>query len=178
MCGFKSVSYKLHHYFFFSLTLSFSCVRQCCQLTLQKIVPSSPPESPKCDVLSSTSIYITWSPPPIDSQNGKIRGYKVFYIASDDIYEKEIHIVKSNNQYLTVENLKKYTNYSVWVLAYTKMGDGMKSNQFFCRTYEDGEHDTYSITHFSLARLCSLCVCGLASTSPTTFTRTVSLGIG
>lgn len=101
-------------------------------------VPSSPPESPKCDVLSSTSIYITWSPPPVDSQNGKVRGYKVFYIATDDIYEKEMHVVKSNNQYLTVENLKKYTNYSVWVLAYTKVGDGVKTKQLFCRTYEDG----------------------------------------
>lgn len=112
-------------------------------------VPSSPPESPKCDVLSSTSIYITWSPPPIDSQNGKVRGYKVFYIATNDIYEKEMHIVKSNNQYLTVENLKKYTNYSVWVLAYTKMGDGVKSNQFFCRTYEDGKHDIYFISIYT-----------------------------
>lgn len=102
-------------------------------------VPSSSPESPKCDVLSSTSIYITWSPPPVDSQNGKVRGYKVFYIATNDIYEKEMHVVKSNNQYLTVENLKKFTNYSVWVLAYTKIGDGVKTKQFFCRTHEDGK---------------------------------------
>lgn len=65
------------------------------------------------------------------------------------MYEKEIHIVKSNNQYLTVENLKKYTNYSVWVLAFTKMGDGVKSNQFFCRTYEDGECMTYISLVFS-----------------------------
>lgn len=62
----------------------------------------------------------------------------MFYIATDDIYEKEMHVVKSNNQYLTVESLKKYTNYSVFVLAYTKVGDGAKTKQFFCRTYEDG----------------------------------------
>lgn len=49
-------------------------------------VPSNPPESPKCDVLSSTSIYITWSPPPIDGQNGKIKGYKVAYISADELY--------------------------------------------------------------------------------------------
>lgn len=49
-------------------------------------VPSSSPESPKCDVLSSTSIYITWSPPPVDGQNGKIKGYKVSYISVDDLY--------------------------------------------------------------------------------------------
>lgn len=109
------------------------------EISICILVPSSPPESPKCDVLSSTSIYITWSPPPVDSQNGKVRGYKVFYIATDDMYEKEMHVVKSNNQYLTVENLKKFTNYSVWALAYTKVGDGVKTKQLFCRTYEDGK---------------------------------------
>jgi len=51
-------------------------------------VPSSPPESPQCDVLGSTSIYITWSPPDIDGQNGKIKGYKVFYISVDELYGK------------------------------------------------------------------------------------------
>ncbi|CAD7083563.1 unnamed protein product [Hermetia illucens] len=100
-------------------------------------VPSSPPESPQCDVLSSTSIYITWSPPDIDGQNGKIKGYKIYYISVDDLYERDPDVVKSPNQYLTVENLKKYTNYSIWVLAYTKMGDGAKTKQFFCRTHED-----------------------------------------
>lgn len=125
---------------FFSLVMQYSSLFSIKHKRLYWIsVPSNPPESPKCDVLSSTSIYITWSPPPVDSQNGKIRGYKVFYIATDDIYEKETQVVKSNNQYLTVENLKKYTNYSVWVLAYTKVGDGVKTNQFFCRTYEDGK---------------------------------------
>jgi len=53
-------------------------------------VPSSPPESPQCDVLGSTSIYITWSPPDIDGQNGKIKGYKVFYISVDELYGKSI----------------------------------------------------------------------------------------
>lgn len=101
-------------------------------------VPSSPPESPKCDVLSSTSIYVTWSPPPIDSQNGKVKGYKVTYIATDELHEKDAQVLKSTNQYLTVENLQKFTNYSVWVLAFTKIGDGVKTKQFFCTTHEDG----------------------------------------
>lgn len=52
--------------------------------------------------------------------------------------EKDPEVVKSTNQYLTVENLRKYTNYTVWVLAYTKIGDGAKTKPFFCRTHEDG----------------------------------------
>lgn len=113
------------------------------------LVPSTPPENPKCNVLSSTSIYITWSPPPADSQNGKIRGYKVVYIASDDIYDKDPQIVKSNNQYLTIDNLRKYTNYSVWVLAYTKVGDGVKSKQMSCQTHEDGKLLDSFLLHFA-----------------------------
>ncbi|XP_058987901.1 cell adhesion molecule Dscam2 [Musca domestica] len=109
------------------------------EVTVQTLedVPSSPPESPQCDVLSSTSIYVTWSPPDIDGQNGKIKGYKIFYISSEDLYEKDPEVVKSNNQYATLEGLSKYTNYSVWVLAYTKVGDGVKTKPFYCRTHED-----------------------------------------
>lgn len=55
-------------------------------ITTLEDVPSVPPETPKCDVLSSTSIYITWSPPHIDGQNGKIRGYKISYISVEDLY--------------------------------------------------------------------------------------------
>lgn len=119
-------------------------------------MPSSPPESPKCDVLSSTSIYITWSPPPVESQNGKIRGYKVSYIAADDMYEQDPEIVKSMNQYLTIENLKKYTNYSVSVLAFTKVGDGIKTKLFFCTTHEDGMRKLISSLSFFLLHLVKL----------------------
>lgn len=77
-----------------------------------------------------------------------MRGYKVGYIASDDLYEQDVQIVKSTNQYLTIENLKKYTNYTIWVLAFTKVGDGIKTKQFYCPTHEDGkfERNTFSFT--------------------------------
>lgn len=51
--------------------------------------------------------------------------------------ESEPIMVKSTNQYLTIENLKKYTNYTVWVVAFTKIGDGAQTKPFFCRTNED-----------------------------------------
>lgn len=66
-------------------------------VTTLEDVPSQPPESPKCDVLSSTSIYITWSPPPVESQNGKIKGYKVAYISSDDLFGNLIFCLKKYN---------------------------------------------------------------------------------
>lgn len=38
-----------------------------------------------------------------------------------------------------LSGLKRYTNYSIQVLAYTRMGDGVMSNPTFCRTEEDGK---------------------------------------
>lgn len=127
-------------------------------------MPSSPPESPKCDVLSSTSIYVTWSPPPIDSQNGKVKGYKVAYIAADEMYEKDAHVLKSTNQYLTVENLQRYTNYSVSVLAFTKIGDGVKTKQFFCTTHEDGNVSTFILILFNAYWPPTLPICSSVGT--------------
>lgn len=52
--------------------------------------------------------------------------------------EREPHTAKTNNQYMTLENLKKFTNYTFWVLAFTKVGDGVRTTSFFCTTHEDG----------------------------------------
>lgn len=102
-------------------------------------VPSSPPENPKCDVLSSSSIYVTWSPPNKDGQNGKIRGYKVSYISDEDYHERQPTLATTSNQYFTIDNARKYTNYSITVLAFTAVGDGTKTKNFHCITHEDGE---------------------------------------
>lgn len=101
-------------------------------------VPSSPPENPKCNVLGSTSIYVTWSPPSPDGQNGKIRGYKVLYISTEDYHEKEHTIATTTNQYFTIDNARKFTNYSITVLAFTSVGDGVRTKEFHCITHEDG----------------------------------------
>ena len=102
-------------------------------------VPSSPPENPKCDVLSSTSIYVTWSPPNKEGQNGKIRGYKVFYTPLEDYHEKSPLVATTANQYFTIDNARKYTNYTISVLAFTLMGDGVSTKNFNCITHEDGK---------------------------------------
>jgi hypothetical protein len=100
-------------------------------------VPSSAPENPKCDVLSSSSIYVTWSPPLTENQNGKIRGYKVSFVPFDEYHDKPHTVATTTNQFYTIENAKKYTNYTISVLAYTSMGDGVKTKEFYCITNED-----------------------------------------
>lgn len=40
---------------------------------------------------------------------------------------------------LTLYGLDKYQNYSVQVVASTKVGSGLKSRSIYCRTKEDGK---------------------------------------
>lgn len=43
------------------------------------------------------------------------------------------------NQYTTLTGLNKYTNYSITALAFTDIGDGVRSDPIYCHTEEDGE---------------------------------------
>lgn len=38
-----------------------------------------------------------------------------------------------------LENLLKFTNYSIRVVGYTNIGDGKASNEINCTTLEDGK---------------------------------------
>jgi hypothetical protein len=39
----------------------------------------------------------------------------------------------------TLPGLRRYTNYSVSVLAFTSSGDGVRSDPLLCKTEEDGK---------------------------------------
>lgn len=51
----------------------------------------------------------------------------------------EMEVRKTGSMTMTLAGLRKYTNYSVQVLAYTRVGDGVPSRTMYCRTKEDGE---------------------------------------
>lgn len=40
---------------------------------------------------------------------------------------------------MTLAGLRKYTNYSIQILAYTRVGDGVPTRTMYCRTKEDGK---------------------------------------
>lgn len=42
-------------------------------------VPESPPTRVSCSPLSSSSMKVSWNPPPIGQHGGLIQGYKVIY---------------------------------------------------------------------------------------------------
>lgn len=43
---------------------------------------------------------------------------------------------------LELDALEKFTNYSIQVLAFTRAGDGVRSEQIYIRTKEDGNLDS------------------------------------
>lgn len=103
-------------------------------------VPSRPPEDVRCAALTSQSLQVSWQPPPIYHTNGLLQGYKlVFEPIIDDIVPNKDEVESRKTTALTtvLTGLRKYTNYSIQVLAHTRMGDGALSKPLYCHTEED-----------------------------------------
>lgn len=52
--------------------------------------------------------------------------------------ESDASFIKSDGLEVTLTQLQKFTNYSLEVLAYTRKGEGVRSNPIYIRTLEDG----------------------------------------
>lgn len=103
-------------------------------------IPEQPPEKATCTTLTAQTIRVSWVSPPLTSANGVIKGYKVIYGPSDSWFDentKDTKITASSETIL--HGLKKYTNYSMEVLAYTSGGDGVRTTPIHCQTEQDGK---------------------------------------
>lgn len=50
---------------------------------------------------------------------------------------------------MVISGLKKFTNYSIQLLAYTRVGDGILSKPTYCQTEEDGKSfSLFGSAHF------------------------------
>ncbi|XP_014598819.1 PREDICTED: Down syndrome cell adhesion molecule-like protein Dscam2 isoform X33 [Polistes canadensis] len=101
-------------------------------------VPEQPPHDTTCTTLTSQTIRVSWMSPPLIAANGVITGYKVIYGPSDTWYDENTKDTKITSSSETIlHGLKKYTNYSMQVLAFTSGGDGVKSAPIHCQTEQD-----------------------------------------
>jgi Fibronectin type III domain. len=82
--------------------------------------------------------------------NYACRGLKLFSVSSGVHYRivslsdentKDTKITQSSETIL--HGLKKYTNYSMQVLAFTSGGDGVRSAPIHCQTEQDGMINQY-----------------------------------
>ncbi|GAB1598659.1 Down syndrome cell adhesion molecule-like isoform X2, partial [Argonauta hians] len=101
-------------------------------------VPSLPPQNVRIRNINSDNIRLSWTEPPYYTVQGVLQGYKVLYkeIRADED-ETEANYISSSKLETVVPNLKKFTNYSIQVLAYTIMGEGVRSKPLHIKTKED-----------------------------------------
>ncbi|NXH43786.1 PTPRD phosphatase, partial [Dicaeum eximium] len=101
--------------------------------------PSAPPQDISCTSPSSTSILVSWKPPPVEKQNGIITAYSIKYIGIDgeDVKPHEILGIASDSTQYLLEQLEKWTEYRISVTAHTDVGPGPESLAVLIRTDED-----------------------------------------
>ena len=106
-------------------------------LFLLSVAPDSPPQNFTADVLNSTAVFLQWSPPTLDQQNGVIRKYHIRQ--SETVtgiltnYSRE-----GNYTELLIGSLHAYYQYQFTIAAET-VEQGPFSNPVTVTTLEAGE---------------------------------------
>nr|XP_027230100.1 Down syndrome cell adhesion molecule-like protein Dscam2 [Penaeus vannamei] len=99
--------------------------------------PGAPPGHVTCETVTSSSVVVTWSPPPPRQANGIITNYRVTYTQMFSHEEGRTGSVVSEGLRATLTGLKPWTNYSVSVAASTRAGEGVQSLALVCTTEQD-----------------------------------------
>ncbi|XP_052122730.1 protein sidekick [Frankliniella occidentalis] len=109
-------------------------------------VPSFGPMNVEANATSSTTVVVRWGEVPREHCNGQIEGFKVAYYAAaapmgvgSGIVSVQYKTIASNSTFTTtLTELRKYVQYNIQVLAFTRLGDGEHSAPpVRVRTFED-----------------------------------------
>lgn len=111
-------------------------------------MPGAPPQNITATATSSSKIKVSWQPPPQDRANGRIMYYKLFFVEEGRLDSDADSIVIWNVTEFELDELKKWTEYKIWILAGTSVGDGPRSIPIKCRTHEDGMYDLTRFMNF------------------------------
>ncbi|XP_059489517.1 tyrosine-protein phosphatase Lar-like isoform X2 [Neocloeon triangulifer] len=109
--------------------------------------PGAPPQDVKAAAEGSRAIRVSWKPPAEKQQNGDIQLYKVHLVRSSQS-DSEANVISVNGSLHSVflDQLAQYTDYRVWVLASTSVGDGPPSYPQTVKTDEDVPGDPQGVT--------------------------------
>ncbi|XP_070601153.1 receptor-type tyrosine-protein phosphatase F isoform X2 [Erythrolamprus reginae] len=101
--------------------------------------PSAPPQEVTCVSISSTTIRVSWVPPPAQSRNGVITQYSIAYqaVEGEDNTKHVVEGIGHEHSSWQISNLEKWTEYKLWVRAHTDVGPGPESIPVYVRTDED-----------------------------------------
>ena len=104
--------------------------------------PDRPPLYITYSAPSSTSLFVEWGSIPPRFENGIIRGFKVHLHEIPFNGTVEEMEVEPFLHWIILDNLKKFTAYSIQVRAFTTEGYG-PGNNLTARTSQDGMYLTY-----------------------------------
>lgn len=104
-------------------------------------VPSGKPQNVKVEPISQTSLRIRWKAPLRQDWNGEILGYYVGYKPTSSnssfVYETVNYLVSTAEEHsLEISNLKTYTQYTVVVQSFNKIGPGPVTDELAVYTAE------------------------------------------
>ncbi|XP_049574334.1 neogenin 1a isoform X3 [Syngnathus scovelli] len=98
-------------------------------------VPSAPPQNFTLEVQNSKSIMLRWQPPPSNSQNGEITGYKIRYRKGSRRSETA-ETTGGTQLSKLIDGLERGTEYSFRVSAITVNGTGPATDWTTAETFE------------------------------------------
>lgn len=101
-------------------------------------VPGAPPTNITAEATSPTTIAVSWQPPPAERSNGQIVYYKVYFVENGMSDSEASVTTLDNHTEIVLDELKRWTDYKIWILAGTRIGDGPRSYPIVVRTLEDG----------------------------------------
>ena len=100
--------------------------------------PSSPPLNSSGEVLSPSTLFISWQPPALEEQNGIITSYSVLLTEvptnTTTTYQRD-----SSHTEILITDLHPHYEYSCSVAAWTSAGLGPYGTPFTVTTHHDGE---------------------------------------
>ncbi|XP_047569359.1 protein sidekick-1 isoform X2 [Lutra lutra] len=99
--------------------------------------PAMAPQNIQVTPLTASQLEVSWDPPPLESQNGNIQGYKVYYWEADSQNETEkMKVLFLPETVLKLKNLTSHTQYLVSISAFNAAGDGPQSDPRQGRTHQ------------------------------------------
>ncbi|XP_026531599.1 protein sidekick-2 [Notechis scutatus] len=100
-------------------------------------VPTAAPQTVVIQSITATQLDITWEPPPPETQNGDIQGYKIYFWEAQRQNETErVKTLFLPESGVKLKNLTGYTSYLISVLAFNAAGDGPRSIPIKGRTQQ------------------------------------------
>ncbi|XP_054027107.1 protein sidekick-2 [Dryobates pubescens] len=100
-------------------------------------VPTAAPQNVAVQAATATQLDVTWEPPPVESQNGDIQGYKIhFWEAQQQNESARVKTLFLPEKGVKLKNLTGYTSYWVSVAAFNAAGVGPRSTPVTGRTQQ------------------------------------------